>query len=131
MGVPRRLGGLFDPMLRRGTEAIPERGRAPKLTRLPGSIQPGALFGRKIMSDTSAATARQATEREFTYPRGWFMVARADELRAGETLSLRFFARKFVAYRTEAGQPVILDSVCPHMGADIAAGGKVDGDGVR
>lgn len=80
------------------------------------------------MSDTST---RPDAAREFTYPRGWFMVARADELRAGETLSLRFFARKFVAYRTDAGQPVILDSICPHLGADIAAGGKIDGDGVR
>ena len=69
--------------------------------------------------------------REYTYPRGWFMVALAEELSADRPLSLRFFGRKFVAYRRESGEPVVLDAICPHLGADIAAGGKVDGDGVR
>jgi 3-ketosteroid 9alpha-monooxygenase subunit A len=68
---------------------------------------------------------------EYTYPRGWFMVARGDELKADTPLPLKFFGRKFVAYRTAAGQPVVLDGTCPHLGAAIGVGGMVDGDSVR
>ena len=69
--------------------------------------------------------------REFPYPRGWFMVARQDELSASEPLSVRLLGRKMVAFLDASGRPAVLDSVCPHMGADIAIGGKVDGGGVR
>ncbi len=68
---------------------------------------------------------------EYAYPRGWFMVARADELEAGKPLPLKFFGRKFVAYRTPDGSPVVLDGTCPHLGAQIGIGGLVDEGGVR
>jgi 3-ketosteroid 9alpha-monooxygenase subunit A len=68
---------------------------------------------------------------QYDYPRGWFMVARADELEAGEPLALKFFGRKFVAFRSADGSPAILDGTCPHMGAQIGVGGLVDGEGVR
>jgi 3-ketosteroid 9alpha-monooxygenase subunit A len=71
------------------------------------------------------------TEHLFTYPRGWFMVARADELKAGEPLPLRFFGRKFVAFRDAEGNPAVLDATCPHMGASLAIGSAVDAGGVR
>jgi 3-ketosteroid 9alpha-monooxygenase subunit A len=77
------------------------------------------------MADDLAATA------EFTYPRGWFMVARADELAADQPLELKFFGRKFAAFRDGDGRPVILDAICPHLGANIAVGGVVDGEGIR
>ena len=70
-------------------------------------------------------------DREFLFPRGWFMVARIDELSATEPLSIRLLGRKMVGYLDQSGQPAVLDSVCPHMGADIAIGGKVDDGGVR
>jgi 3-ketosteroid 9alpha-monooxygenase subunit A len=68
---------------------------------------------------------------EYTYPRGWIMIARGDELAPNKPMPLKFFGRKFVAYRTAAGQPVVLDGTCPHLGAAIGVGGIVDGDGVR
>ena len=68
---------------------------------------------------------------QFTYPRGWFMVARGDELETGTPLPLKFFGRKLVAFRSADGKPAVLDGVCPHMGAAIGVGGSVDGDGVR
>jgi len=78
-----------------------------------------------------ASSTETASATEFTYPRGWFMIARGDELGTAEPLELKFFGRKFVAYRDSAGEPVILDAICPHLGANIAVGGVVDGDGVR
>jgi 3-ketosteroid 9alpha-monooxygenase subunit A len=78
------------------------------------------------MTDTANDLAR-----EFSFPRGWFMIAREDELSASEPLSIRLLGRKMVAYLDASGRPAVLDSVCPHMGADIAVGGKVDAGGVR
>ncbi len=71
------------------------------------------------------------TEHLFTYPRGWFMVTRGDELKAGTPMKLNFFGRKFVAFRDGEGNPVVLDAVCPHMGASLAVGSTVDEGGVR
>ena len=67
----------------------------------------------------------------FTYPRGWFMVARADEVLADKPLPLKFFGRMLVAFWTADGSPAVLDGTCPHMGAALAVGGTVDGNGVR
>lgn len=72
------------------------------------------------------------TEVKFDYPRGWFMIAREDELSDTEPMSVRLLGLKMVAWRNpETGAPVILDSVCPHMGADLAVGGKLDPQGIR
>src|SRR5579859_6485343 len=79
----------------------------------------------------SMTVTAKALEREYQYPRGWFMIAREDELSAVEPLSVRLLGRKMVAYLDVSGRPAVLDSVCPHMGADIAVGGKVDQGGVR
>ena len=40
---------------------------------------------------------------EFTFPRGWFMVADAEELKA-EPIGVRFFARDFALYRGKSGK---------------------------
>ncbi|HLG88470.1 MAG TPA: (2Fe-2S)-binding protein, partial [Alphaproteobacteria bacterium] len=42
---------------------------------------------------------------EFTFPRGWFMVAEASELDNGP-LAVRFFARDFALYRGKSGRVV-------------------------
>lgn len=65
------------------------------------------------------------------YPRGWFVVCFADELLRQEVKSLAYFGQRLVAYRTEAGDPVVLDATCPHLGADLGVGGTVVGDTVR
>ena len=77
---------------------------------------------------------------EFTFPRGWFMVADAAELQ-DRPLSLRFFARDLVLYRGRAsGKPALLDAYCPHMGTHLGTNTTsyivrdnvhVDGDGIR
>ncbi len=76
---------------------------------------------------------------EFTFPRGWFMVAAADEMQEGEPLPLRFFGREFALYRGKSGKLVLLDAYCPHMGTHLARNttsytvrdGQIDGDSIR
>jgi 3-ketosteroid 9alpha-monooxygenase subunit A len=66
-----------------------------------------------------------------SYPRGWFVVAFSDEVPKGQTRSLQYFGEKLVAYRGEDGMVHVLDAYCAHMGADLAAGGKVIGNTIE
>lgn len=64
-------------------------------------------------------------------PDGWFRVAYADELGAGEVRPLRYFGTELVLFRDEAGTARVLDAYCPHLGAHLGHGGKVEGEGIR
>lgn len=84
------------------------------------------------------ATTQDYGIGEFTYPRGWFMVAEADKV-TKEPTSLHFFGHDFALYRGESGRVVLLDAYCPHMGTNIACettsftaqDGRVEGDCIR
>ena len=65
------------------------------------------------------------------FPRGWFVVGFSDELKPGDIKSLKYFNETMMMYRGEDGVVRIMDSICPHLGADLAAGGKVIGDSVQ
>jgi len=67
----------------------------------------------------------------FPIPNGWFVVACSDELAAGATAALHYFGRDLVLYRGESGTPFLVDAYCPHLGAHLAVGGKVEGDCIR
>lgn len=59
------------------------------------------------------------------------MVAFSDELANGDVVSLPYFGTKLMAYRGEDGRVRVMDAFCPHLGADIAAGGKVIGTSIQ
>jgi nitrite reductase/ring-hydroxylating ferredoxin subunit len=59
------------------------------------------------------------------YPRGWFQVAWSDELPAGGVLPLSCFGKELVLFRTEEGVAYVLDAYCPHLGAHLGHGGRV------
>ena len=59
------------------------------------------------------------------YPRGWFVIQFSDELPPGAVKPLKYFGKDLVLFRTESGEPTILDAFCPHMGAHLGHGGKV------
>jgi phenylpropionate dioxygenase-like ring-hydroxylating dioxygenase large terminal subunit len=65
------------------------------------------------------------------YANGWFRVAYADELAVGQVRPLHYFGRELVLYRDEAGAAHVLDAHCPHLGAHLGHGGRVEGSGVR
>jgi len=64
------------------------------------------------------------------YPNGWFQVAYADELQPGQVLPLSYFGRELVAFRGGDGKVSVLDAFCPHLGAHLGYGGKVQGDSI-
>jgi 3-ketosteroid 9alpha-monooxygenase subunit A len=68
----------------------------------------------------------------FTWrPTGWFMVGWSANFPAGTARPLTYFGREMVAYRTDEGRLNVLDAHCPHLGAHIGHGGKVNGDCVE
>lgn len=55
----------------------------------------------------------------FAFPRGWFMVGRAED--ATETpSSVRYFGTDMVLYRGKSGKARLVEAYCPHMGAHLA-----------
>lgn len=65
------------------------------------------------------------------FPNGWFQVAFSEDLAPGAVRPLHAFGRRLVLYRTEGGEARVFDAHCPHLGADLGVGGKVEGDSIR
>ena len=65
------------------------------------------------------------------YPNGWFRMAYSSELATGEVKPLHYFGRELVLFRDEQGAAHVLDAHCPHLGAHLGHGGKVEGAGIR
>ena len=65
------------------------------------------------------------------YPTGWYLVTESAALPPGGVLALSYFGQELVLFRTEGGRPVLLDAHCPHMGAHLGFGGRVEGEGIR
>ncbi len=60
----------------------------------------------------------------FPVPNGWFVVAEAKDLAPGEVMPFFAFGKDLVLYRTEGGEPRVIDAHCPHLGAHIGVGGS-------
>jgi 3-ketosteroid 9alpha-monooxygenase subunit A len=56
---------------------------------------------------------------EFTYPRGWFMIATSEEA-ITVPAAVRFFGEDMVLYRGESGRVFLIEAYCPHMGTHLA-----------
>ena len=67
----------------------------------------------------------------FGIPHGWYPVAWSNEVEPATVEAVRYFARELVVYRGEDGAAHLLDAFCPHLGAHLGHGGKVEGDTIR
>ncbi|MEE3751432.1 Rieske 2Fe-2S domain-containing protein [Mycobacterium intracellulare] len=76
---------------------------------------------------------------EFTFPRGWFMVAESAAI-TNKPTSAHFFGEDVVLFRGESGVTAMLGAYCAHMGTHLArsqhsytvtSGRHVDGDAIR
>jgi 3-ketosteroid 9alpha-monooxygenase subunit A len=64
-------------------------------------------------------------------PNGWFQIAYSDEIKPGDVKPLKYFGRDLVIWRTEEGELSVLDAFCPHLGAHLGHGGKVQGSSIE
>lgn len=66
------------------------------------------------------------------YPSGWYHLFDVDELRPGKVMRIDALGKHLVAFRgKDSGAIHVLDAHCPHQGAHLAAGGRVEGDCIR
>jgi 3-ketosteroid 9alpha-monooxygenase subunit A len=90
------------------------------------------------------ATTKEYRLGDFTFPRGWFMIATAEDINTHKPVAVRFFGKDFALYRGRAtGRVVLLDAYCPHMKTHLAAendtsyviidggGTNIEGDSIR
>ena len=61
------------------------------------------------------------------FPFAWYFGAYSDDVAVGEVRTLRWLARDLVVWRGEDGAPHVMDAYCPHMGAHLGYGGRVEG----
>ncbi|MEM8697339.1 MAG: Rieske 2Fe-2S domain-containing protein [Pseudomonadota bacterium] len=85
------------------------------------------------------ATTAEYGLGDFTFPRGWFMVATSEEATT-TPLALRYFGEDLVLYRGESGRVFLVEAYCPHMGTHLAKNSTsyvvkdrehVEGDNIR
>jgi nitrite reductase/ring-hydroxylating ferredoxin subunit len=92
------------------------------------------LAHRERRTDSKAYSLqamRQLRDTPPPFPYGWFAVAFSSELRKCQVLTRRFMDREIVLFRTKSGTPCAAEAYCPHMGAHLGHGGKVQDEELR
>ncbi|XP_072310932.1 cholesterol 7-desaturase nvd [Eucyclogobius newberryi] len=62
------------------------------------------------------------------YPNGWYRVLDSHLLRRGDVRSLTVLGQQVAVFRGQEGRAFVLDAYCPHLGANLAVGGRVVGN---
>jgi nitrite reductase/ring-hydroxylating ferredoxin subunit len=73
-----------------------------------------------------ATTGRGGEER--AVPAGWFAIAHRGELRGGRAVPRRLAGRELAVFCTASGRVAALPGYCPHLGAHLGHGGRVEGE---
>ncbi|KAG8141882.1 hypothetical protein E2320_006542 [Naja naja] len=63
-----------------------------------------------------------------SYPNGWFRLLGSAELARGEVRNVAALGEQFAVFRDLDGKAYVLDAYCPHLGANLAIGGRVVGN---
>jgi len=71
-----------------------------------------------------------AERYDYPIPFGWYCVDICQNLKEGDVKALKYFGRDQVLFRTNEGQPYLLDAFCPHLGAHLGHGGVVQGENI-
>ena len=61
------------------------------------------------------------------FPFAWYFAAYSEDVPVGAVRTMRWLARDLIVWRGEDGAPHVMDAYCPHMGAHLGFGGRVEG----
>jgi 3-ketosteroid 9alpha-monooxygenase subunit A len=64
------------------------------------------------------------------FAKGWYLVSWSTDLEPGGVKPLRYFGKNYVLFRGEDGKATLLDAHCPHLGAHLGYGGRVEGNDI-
>jgi nitrite reductase/ring-hydroxylating ferredoxin subunit len=91
-----------------------------------------ALFLVNRPVDMKSLPSRDDHDRRrgLTYPcnpisNTWYHICDSDELKDGRVLEIRAVGQTMAVWRTSEGKPICHDAFCPHLGANLAVGGKI------
>ena len=87
-----------------------------------------ARLSRLLHDRRSAPTPLAEQRPRLPYPDGWFAVAFADELPPGGVVRRRVMGEDVVVYRTQRGVVRAVEPYCPHLGAHLGHGGRIEGE---
>lgn len=59
--------------------------------------------------------------------RSWYVVCPSREIRTNKVIGVEMLGRRLAVWRDTAGEAHVLNSVCPHLGADLSQGEVIDG----
>ena len=65
------------------------------------------------------------------FPNSWFRIATSKEITVNKIVSLRYFNQDLILFRNAEGKPRVLDAHCPHLGAHLGYGGKLEKNTIR
>lgn len=84
------------------------------------------------MSDAAIMFEAHCTDveprRSRPYPTGWFAVCFSHEVAPGAVRTVPFVGGEIVLYRTGSGVLRAVNAYCPHLGAHLGHGGRVNGE---
>ncbi|RXN08595.1 cholesterol 7-desaturase-like protein [Labeo rohita] len=70
---------------------------------------------------------RKTGELPPVYPNGWYRVLDSHMLERGDVKSVTVLGQQVAVFRGQDGKAYVVDAYCPHLGANLAVGGRVVG----
>jgi phenylpropionate dioxygenase-like ring-hydroxylating dioxygenase large terminal subunit len=93
----------------------------------PGET-PLQVMARSAPPPPPAMTSLERFPYYTAFPFSWYMASYADEVGPGHVSPLRLLARDLVLWRGDDGVAHVMDAYCPHLGANLAVGGRLEGN---
>src|SRR5262245_38033292 len=59
---------------------------------------------------------------------GWYRLESSLKINKGKVYTFNYFGNSYVCFRNSQGAINIFDAYCPHLGAHLGVGGKIDKD---
>ncbi|XP_076666871.1 cholesterol 7-desaturase nvd isoform X1 [Andrena cerasifolii] len=84
--------------------------------------------GKRVLANHLESKKRKLGKLPPVYPNGWFALLESSQLKRGQVKHVAALGQNFAVFRTDKGTVRILDAYCPHLGANMAEGGRVKGD---
>jgi len=79
-----------------------------------------------------AANRRRLQTFPPPFPNGWYKLCDCGDVAPGEVREIEALGELFVVFRgRHDGRIGVLDAFCPHLGANLSVGGKVEGDCIK
>eukprot|EP01102_Stenamoeba_stenopodia_P011666 TRINITY_DN3603_c0_g1_i1.p1 TRINITY_DN3603_c0_g1~~TRINITY_DN3603_c0_g1_i1.p1 ORF type:complete len:495 (-),score=86.12 TRINITY_DN3603_c0_g1_i1:61-1545(-) len=118
---------LFSPLdVRKTIEGdVAQRGAPVKPSR-SGDANTDNVVSEDAEFVVLPSTSRRRGNLPPAYPNGWFRIMFSQDVKKGEVKYVSCLGQDLVVFRSDIdGKVSILDAYCPHLGANLAAGGRV------